>query len=320
MSVELRFAFSLGLIFLSTFLGYFMRKRKLLPEAAAGRIMTLVAVVGYPVVGFMAIWQISLQWTDMWLPFLGMVQATITALFALWVGRKIFPDYAERGLVGISCGIGNHGVTMAGFVVYLLFGDEGLGLNIIYAMYTFFALVLLSYTIAQVYAENVQRKPIMRLMLENLVHWRAVGLYACLGAILLTSFNVPAPEAIKAFHLLDISIYAVIAFAYFSIGLRLHLPHILELKKAIFSVLFIRHIVSLAVGCLLLGVTFLTPWPLHGLALKVFIIQSSVSVGVMGVAVANMFDLKPEEASAIFVVSSLVYLLGGIPLVLWLFG
>ncbi len=320
MTVELRFALSLGLIFLSTFLGYFARKRNLLPEAFAGRIMTVVAVVGYPVVGFMAIWQISLEWSNIWLPILGGLQATITALLALWLAKKLFPDRAEQGIIGISCGIGNHGVTMAGFVVYLLFGDKGLGINIIYAMYTFFALVLLSYTIAQAYGENVTRKPILRMMLDNLLHWRAMGLYACLVAILLTSFNVPAPTAIKSFYLLDISIYMVIAMAYFSIGLRLHLPHISELKKAIISVLVIRHVVGLLIGAVLVGVTFLTPWPLSGLSLKVFIIQSSVSVGVLGVATANMFNIKPEEASAIFVVSSLVYLLAGIPLVMWIFG
>lgn len=320
MSVELRFAFSLGLIFLSTFLGFFVRKRNLLSESVAGRIMTVVAVVGYPVVGFMAIWQTTLEWSNIWLPILGGLQATITALFALWVAKKLFSDRAEQGIIGISCGIGNHGVTMAGFVVYLLFGDEGLGINLVYAMYTFFALVLLSYTIAQAYSDHIPHRPVLRMMVENLLHWRAMGLYACIVAIFLSSFNVSPPAAIKSFHLLDITIYMVIAMAYFSIGLRLHLPHIKDLKKAILTVLFIRHIVALAIGFLLIGLTLLTPWPLTGLALKIFIIQSSVSTGVLGVAVANMFKLKPEEASAIFVVSSLVYLLAGIPLIMWIFG
>ncbi len=320
MSVELRFALSLGLIFLSTFLGYFSRKQSWLPETFAGRVMTMVAVVGYPVVGFMAIWQTTLEWSNVWLPILGGLQATITALLALWLAKKLFSDRAEQGIIGISCGIGNHGVTMAGFVVYLLFGDRGLGLNLIYAMYTFFALVLLSYTIAQSYADNVERKPVLQLMLNNLLHWRAMGLYACIGAIFLTGFNVPVPVSIKHFHLLDISIYTVIALAYFSIGLRLHLSHIREMKKAIISVLAIRHIAGLFIGLLLVAIMYFTPWPLTGLPLKIFIIQSSVSAGVLGVATANMFSLKPEEASAIFVVSSLVYLIIGIPIVMLIFG
>jgi hypothetical protein len=43
-------------------------------------------------------------------------------------------------------------------------------------------------------------------------------------------------------------------------------------------------------------------------------------MGVMGVAVANMFHLKPGEASAIFVTTSLAYLLIGLPLLLLIFG
>jgi hypothetical protein len=43
-------------------------------------------------------------------------------------------------------------------------------------------------------------------------------------------------------------------------------------------------------------------------------------MGVMTIAVANMFRLKPREASAIFVATSLVYLVLGLPLLLYLFG
>jgi len=52
----------------------------------------------------------------------------------------------------------------------------------------------------------------------------------------------------------------------------------------------------------------------------VFVIQASVPIGVMGVAVANMFHIKPQQASALFIVSSVAYLAMGIPLVLWIFG
>ena len=92
---------------------------------------------GRALVGFMAIWGAPLQWSDAWLPLLGALQATLMALIALKLGARLFPDGPERGLVGICSGIGNHGVTMAGFAVYLLFGAAGLGINTIYAIYTF---------------------------------------------------------------------------------------------------------------------------------------------------------------------------------------
>jgi len=319
MKAEWQFVFSCILITISTVSGYLARTRLGVDEKSAKVIMTIIAVVGYPAVGFMAIWGTPLQWTDAWLPLLGGIQATLMAFIALAIGRKLFPDRAERGVVGISCGIGNHGVTMAGFAVYLVFGRIGLGLNMIYALYTFFALVLLSYTIAQHHSPKVQTRSIAQLMIGNLFHWRASGLYACLAAILLTTTGAVPPRQFHTWNLLNLAIYLVIASAYFSIGLQLHIPHIAKLKRAIICVIGIRQGVGLLIGLSLAGLTMCSPWPLQGLSLKVFLLQSSVPMGVLGVAVSSMFHLKPREASAIFVVSSILYLAIGMPLVLWIF-
>lgn len=320
MTVEHRFLLSLGLIAISAASGYFARRRGWLRETVAGPLMTAVSVIGYPTVGFLAIWRTSLNLSAVWLPMLGGLQTMLMALIALAIGRRVFPDRTERGMVGFSSGIGNHGVTMAGFVIYLLFGDTGLGLSSVYAIYTFFAFVLLSYTIAQSHASGAPRCKIGQLMLRNLLHWRAAGLYACVAAIGLSVAKAPVPDAIERWHILDIIIHAVIIVAYFAIGLRLYFPGMLGMGKAIAVTLAVRHVVGPAIGLTLIGVTMLTPWPLTGLALKVFLIQSSVSMGVMGVAVANMFRIKPRETSALFIISSVVYLVVGVPAVLLIFG
>ncbi len=319
MTVEWRFAISVGLIVLSTAAGWLARRRGWVAETHARPLMTAVSVLGYPVVGFMAIWRTPLPLSAIWLPTLGAAQTTLMALLALAVARRFLADREEQGLVGFSAGIGNHGVTMAGFVIFLLFGERGLGASSVYAMYTFFAFVLLSYTIAQAHADGAPRRGIGALMLGNLLHWRALGLYACLAAIGLSVGGIPAPDIIGRWRLLDISVHAVIVFAYFSIGLQLHFPRMLGLGRIVAITLAVRHGAGPAIGLGLVGLTLLTPWPLEGLARNVFLIQSSVSMGVMGVAVANMFRVKPREASALFVVSSAVYLLVGIPLALLLF-
>jgi len=311
---------SIGLIVVGAVAGYLASNRGLVRESAAKPIMTVVTVVGYPLVGLMAIWGAPLQWSDGWLPLLGGVQATLMALIALAIGRKWFPDREERGLVGFSSGIGNHGVTMAGFAVYLLFGTDGLGISTVYAIYTFFALVLLSYTIAQRHSATERPCSLLRLMIGNLLHWRAMGLYTCTAAIVLTGLCVPAPPQFYTWHLLDICIYPLIIMSYFAIGLRLHLSHILEFKRAILCVIAVRHGVGLLLGMTLVALIGLTPWPLQDLSLKVVLLQSSVPTGVMGVAVANMFHIKPNEAAAIFVVSSVAYLIIGLPLLFWIFG
>lgn len=320
LTVEQHFVFSTGLIVMSTAAGYLARRRGWLRETSAGILMTIVSVAGYPSIGLLSIWQTSLTPSALWLPMLGGIQATLMALLALAIGRRIFSDRAEMGLVGFSSGIGNHGVTMAGFVIYLLFGKTGLGLSAVYEIYTLFAFVLLSYTIAQSYSSGTQGSSIGKLMVGNLLNWRAAGLYICLAAIALTICGVPVPDAINRWRVLDILIHAVIILAYFSIGLRLHFTRMSGIGKAVAVVLAIRHMAGPVIGLALAGITMLTPLPLTGMALKVFLIQSSVSVGVMGVAVANMFHVKPQEASALFIVSSAFYLVIGVPLILLVFG
>ena len=81
-----------------------------------------------------------------------------------------------------------------------------------------------------------------------------------------------------------------------------------------------RFAVAAAMAFALASLTLLTPWPLRGVARNVFLILLSCPVAVTLVAVANMFHLKPRQASALFVVNTLLYLLLVLPIVLWVFG
>jgi predicted permease len=82
----------------------------------------------------------------------------------------------------------------------------------------------------------------------------------------------------------------------------------------------VRFGVAAAVGVALSWLTWLTPWPLHGLRWNVNVVESFVPTAVTMVAVANMFSLRPREASALFVVNTVMYLVLVLPVVFWIFG
>ena len=67
------------------------------------------------------------------------------------------------------------------------------------------------------------------------------------------------------------------------------------------------------------AVTHLTPWPLTGLRRGVLLIGTCVPTAVTLVAVANMFSLRPRDASILFVVNTVMYLAIVLPVVLWVF-
>ena len=320
MPVAHKFALTVVVIIVSMITGVIVRNLNLLHEKHAKPIMTGVTVVGYPLVALLAVWVMKITLCDAWLPIIGFAQALLLGGLGLLVGKRIFKDRQECGLLGLLCTVGNHGITMVGFVVYLLAGTQGLGVNTIYAVYTYLTLVVVMYPIAMHFSPDAKRQSLGRLLIKSLTDIRSIGLLACIIGIALSVARVPQPAFVKELKLLDVVIYGVIISANFAIGLRLHIPHILEIKRLVLSALIIRHGVGLALGLVFVGLVSLTPFPLTGISRTVVILQSSAPVGVMTVAVANMFHIHPQKASMVFVISSLLYLAIGLPLTVLIYG
>lgn len=303
--------------------GYLCRKLRLAGDRAAGWLMTAVAVVGYPIVNLLAIWDTPLRASDLWLPGLSVAQIFLLTAVGVAMGRLLTADRGEQGLFAISTAFGNHGLTMGGFVVFLLFGEQALGLASIYFMLFTPITVLLAYPLARHYATDKPSGSLARLLLRSLFDWRSIGLpISFLGILLSPSvLAVPRPTFIKDLNIVDILMYAINVAAYFGIGLQLRMSYVPALKKLIAGLFFTRYIVGAATGVGLVALTMLTPWPLdwNSLGGKVVLVESFVSLAVTCVAVASMFDLKPREASVLFVTNTLLYLILVLPIVLWIY-
>ena len=319
MPVVTKFLVTVGLIVASTAVGYLARRRGWVPERAAQWLMTGVVVFGYSPVSFCSIWSIDPKPADVWLPVLGTVQIVLLAVFGMLAGRLLGREKADSGLLGMAGAVGNTGFTMGGFVIYLLFGVEGLGRGSIYGLMWYPMMVLLLYPIGR-YFSGSHKGSLLRLMLKSIFDWRSIGLPVTLVGLLLALFHVPRPKAIEDYHVVPIVMYIVLPTAYFSIGLRLHFSSIASLKKFIAVLTGFRFALGPALGLLLAYMTTLTAHPLTGVSRGVLLINSCVPTAITAVAVANMFHLKPREASVLFVVNTLTYLVIVLPVVLWIFG
>jgi len=233
MPVTHKFALTVVVIILSMIIGLIVRRLNLLHEKHAKPIMAGVMVLGYPLVALLAVWVMKINICDAWLPVIGFLQALLLGGVGLLVGKRIFKDRQECGLLGFSCTVGNHGITMVGVVVYLLAGTQGLGINTIYAIYTFFALVVVMYPIAMHFSPDAKPQPLRKLLAKSLTDIRSIGLLACLAGVVLSLAQVPQPAFVENWKILDIVIYGVIISANFAVGLRLHIPHVLEMKRLV---------------------------------------------------------------------------------------
>jgi len=322
MSVTAKLLVTVALIVLSMAGGYLARRYGLLRERVAGWLMIVVAVFGYPLVGFLSIWATPLGGAEFWLTSQAVVHMAVMTVIGLGVGRLLTRDRGEFGLFGIASAIGNNGFTMGGFIVYLLYGETGLGLANIYFLLFGPAVIVMHYPIARHYSTDRPGGSLGRLLLRSIFDWRSVGLPMTVVAIWLSMAGVPRPAVIGEYGVLDVLMFTLTPIAYFAIGLRLHATYVVKTWRMVLALAGIRFLAGAAVGLGLLALTALTPWPLRWgtLPVNVCLIESFVPMAVTVVAVANMFHLKPREASLLFVANTLMYLVLVLPLVMWVFG
>jgi predicted permease len=320
MGIVGKFALVSGLIVLATAAGYVCRWRGWVAERVSATLMTLVVVGGFSAVGFLSVWKLPLRGADAWLPVLGAAHIVLITLGAVGVGRWLSRDRGEQGAFALTAGIGNNGFTMGGFVAYLLYGDAGLGLTSIYCLMAVPVTVLWFYPLARRFGSQAQGRPLGTLIRQSVLDWRSIGLPLVLLAVLLSPAvgNVPFPEWISRARVTDILMFATAALAYFAVGLRLQLSSVPALARMIVALGATRFVVGPALALGLLALTSLTVWPLEAVRQTVFMVVTVVPTSVTSVAVANMFDLRPREASVLFVANTVTYLLLVLPVVVWM--
>lgn len=316
MSISLKFTLTVALIFLTTALGYVSRRRQWVPERAAEYLMTAVIVCGYSIVGLLSVWTTRLSGLDIWLPVLGAVHVVLATGAGMVSGRLVSRQRDQAGMFAVLTSMGNNGFTMGGFICYILFGEAGLAKTSLLGIMWPVVVSGLVYPVARHYATEGPAKPLARLVRESLLDYRSIGLPMLIVGVLLSMGGVPRPAWISDWSIVDILMWLTGATAYFSIGLRLRFAHVWPLRKLIAALAGTRFVVGLALGLLLAAVTLLTPWPMDGLNARIFVIESFVPTAITAVAVANMFRLRPQEASMLFTVNTAMYLVIVLPVML----
>lgn len=319
MSPELNFAITVTLMAASTLAGYLARRLGGLQEKLAEPLMTLVMVAGYSSAGLLTIWALQLKLTNLWLPTLAAAQVIVMVVAGLAIGRLIARDRAEIGLFGIATSMGNTGFTMGAFIVYRIYGDEGLGLASILCLMWMPLLVLVLFPIARAFSPHRPEESLGQLIFRSIFSWRSIGLPISLTGVVLSLCGVARPQVISHWHIVDILVFTITPVAFFSIGLRLHLGSVWRYRRSILGLAVTRFGLAACVGLALAWATRMTAFPLEGLAWNVFIIEAFVPTAVSMVVIANMFHLHPAQGSVLFVANSALYLLCVLPVVMWLF-
>jgi predicted permease len=318
--VVLKFMLSSVVIVVAMLGGYWCRRTQRVSERVGERIMTLVGVFGYASVAFLSVWGTRWQTGDFLLPVLAALHVVGMVFLSLALSGLVTRDRPQKALFAIAGGTGNNGFTMGAFVLYLLHGEPGMGLSNLYILLFMPVAVLVMFPLARHYASEQPAGSAWALIRRSLLGWRSIGLPIALAGIVLSVLGVPRPAQVVSWHLLDLLVYTITPLAFFGIGLRLHLSKLRPLGRMLAGLAAVRFGLGLLVGLALAWLTRVTPWPVTGLRWDVFVVQSFVPTSVTMVAIANMFNLRPNEASVLFVVNTVMYLVLVLPLVWLMFG
>lgn len=300
--------------------GYLCQRFQWVSERVGEKIMTFVGVFGYASVAFLSVWGIRWHAGDFLLPVLGALHMVVMVFLSLALSGLVTRDRPEKALFAIAGGTGNNGFTMGAFVLYLLYGEPGMGLSNVYILLFMPVAVLVMFPLARHYASEQPAGSVWTLIRRSLFDWRSIGLPIALAGIGLSVLGVPRPSQVASWHLLDVLVYTITPLAFFGIGLRMHVSKVWPMGKMLAGLAVVRFGLGLLVGLALAWLARFTPWPFADVRWNVFVVQSFVPTAVTMVAIANMFNLRPNEASVLFVVNTVMYLVFVLPLVWLWFG
>jgi predicted permease len=153
----------------------------------------------------------------------------------------------------------------------------------------------------------------------HLLDARMMVIPAALLAVTLNLTQVKFPSFILRLHIIDILVFTSSFLTFFSIGLRFRLVRVRDYFRKYIPVLAIKFLITPAIAFGLLFLVSVFSINLTGLVGSVIIIQSFSPCGVMMVTMSNVFNLDGPLASAVWVASTVVYVVLVVPMLCLIF-
>ena len=298
-----------GFILVPFALGAWFRGRLLRPDLWSRRLIRLNLVTIEPVLGLWVIWGLGASLTTVGLlPVFGF-GVVLVGLLLGWIAQRAF-GYAtreSRATFIISASLANHGFTLGGFVCYLLLGEAGLGLSAVFVLYFYAYIYLVVFPFAGRAGSGGQPVRLLALFLSP----NYLPFYAALVGAALLLAGVERPD--WPLPLQEI-LYVALVFYYFSLGLTFRGPGLWSHRRAILLLSAIKFLAVPAIVALVLRL-----FPLAPIAARVVTIEATMPAAVYSVVTAVLFELDRDLAAALFVGTSVLFLVLVMP-VIFFFG
>lgn len=286
----------------SLVVGYAARKLRWLPTELSPKITRAAMIWMQPPLLALLIWGLEAPgWRVALLPV--MLAVLITVMWPIGAAgeRLMGLKRPQGGSFTLSCMYSNMGLTYGAFICYILLGEQGAALGMIWCIafmpmfYTLGFVVSRRYghdgarsireTLLDVAREPESRNPLLGLALGGL-------LYA-----IAPERSVVSAQSIDLEAVVDFLVPFSTGVYVFAIGLSLRLTSVVTYWRECAGIGAVKFVVTPIIGLALAWIAGFWAMEDHTL-LKVVFIQSTTPTAIMGLILAQLFDLDEQLANA----------------------
>jgi hypothetical protein len=304
----IQIAYIISVLFLPLGIGYGLKSRLIDRSDKISKIIIIFLTKSItPFIVMFSFWALDLSnKTIFTLPLLGMTVTILALIPAIFFTKVHKLNQRQAGSYIGAAMFSNIGYTLGGFIAFVLYGEVGFGLTVLYCLFfkPFY------YTIGFYMAENYSARKANGVK-DNLkrIFTEGIRLFPLLGlaiGIILNILDFKRP--IYVGNLNDILIPATTFIYMLAIGLTMNFKAIKKFKSPIFTMSIIKFIWSPAVGILL---AYLLNYQniMGGLPLKIAIIESFMPTAIASLVLASLFDLDQDLANSCWIFTTFFLML-----------
>lgn len=301
--MQARLIVMLSVILGALALGYIARKAGLVRARQSRTISRLAMTWLQPPLVALLIWGLEApSWHTAVLP---VILAGLIALnwpLGALGGRLLGLPPARAGAFVLSCMYSNMGLTYGAFVCYILLGERGAALGMIWVLSFMPMFYTLGFFVARRYGGDGGRS-LRETLVETLraPESRNPLIGFAIGALLF-AFGPDRPAIAAA--VVDVWVPISTAVYLFAIGLSLRLTSVVTYWRESLAVGVYKFVVTPALG---LAIAWLVGyWALEDRALlQVVLIQSASPASIMGLVLGQIFDIDEHLANAAWLTTNL---------------
>ena len=245
----------------------------------------------------------------------------VAALLTLAATRTMKLPSGGRGDLVLAGGLSNVGFAMGAYLCYVLFADGqqafAYGITVLTVMQV--TMYLVFYPVADHYGPDAGRS-LLHTIRSSLINIRALPIHVVPLGIALNLGGVPFPRAIVDWYLLDLFFFLGAGGGYLGIGLnfRLRLPDRRD-AGAHTLIFFMKFLATPIIAYVLVRLTMLAGLAPSSMLVQVFLLEAAMPVAISASIISNLFDLDGELASDLWFYNTLLFCIGPLWAVVWIF-